>query len=346
MSRDDAARSDAARHDAARHGAALHERALATGFSGVIRVDVGDTVVFAQAYGLADRAHGIPATVDHRFGVASVAKGFTALTVASLVEEGRIGLDDPVRAVLGTDLPLVDDAVTVRHLLSHTSGIGDYLDENVAGDITDHVLPVPVHLLDDVEAYLPVLDGHPQVAPPGSGFAYNNSGFVLLALVAQRRTGTEFTELVRQRVLEPAGMSRTGYPRTDELPGDVALGYLHPTGLRTNVLHLPVRGSGDGGLVTTAHDLAAFWRAVLAHRVVGAGTLAALVEPVSTVESEGMRYGLGFWLGADSPDLVLEGYDAGVSARTRHDPVTGVTVTVVANSSDGAWPVLREPAGA
>lgn len=323
-------------------GPALHDRAVASGFSGVVRVDRGDETLFAQAYGLADRAHGVPNTLDHRFGVASISKGFTALAVASLVEEGRLGFDDPVRTWLGADLPLVDDRVTIAHLLSHTSGIGDYLDED--GDITDYVLTLPVHLLDDTEAFLPMLDGRPQVTEPGTGFAYNNSGFVLLALVAQRISGTPYPDLVTERVLRPAGMDRSGFPRTDELPGDVALGYLGEDGLRTNVLHLPVRATGDGGAVTTAADLAVFWRALLAHRVVSAATLALLTEPVSTVPDEGMRYGRGFWLGLDSADLVLEGYDAGVSARTRHDPRTGVTVTVLANTSDGAWPVLREPA--
>lgn len=325
-------------------GPALHERAVASGFSGVVHVSRGEEVLLARAYGWSDRARRVAADADHRFAVASVAKGFTALAIGSLVEEGRLGWDDPVRPVLGADLPLVDDRVTIAHLLAHTSGIGDYLDENGDGAITDYVLTLPPHVLDDTEAYLPMLDGHPQVAAPGAGFAYNNSGFVLLALVAQRVSGTPFPDLVAERVLAPAGMGRTGFPRTDEPAADLAVGYLDEDGPRTNVLHLPVRGSGDGGIVTTAADLAAFWRALTGHRIVSAATLATLTEPVSTVEDEGMRYGRGFWLGLDSDDLVLEGYDAGVSARTRHDPRTGLTVTVIANTSDGAWPVLREPA--
>ncbi|WP_182113920.1 serine hydrolase [Actinotalea sp. JY-7876] len=330
--------------DASTLGPTLHARALTSGFSGVVRVDLGDELVFTEAYGLADRAHGIAATPEHRFGVASIAKGFTALTLGALLDEGRLTLETPVRPVLGTDLPLVDDRVTVGHLLAHTSGIGDYLDESGDGEITDYVLPVPTHRLDDAEGYLAVLDGRPQVSEPGAQFAYNNSGYVLLALLAQRITGTPFATLVHERVLAPAGLLRTGFPRSDEPAADVAVGYLDEDGPRTNVLHLPVRGSGDGGLVTTAGDLAAFWRAVFAGRVVSPGTLAALVEPVSDVPDEGMRYGRGFWLEPDSRDVVLEGYDAGVSARTRHDPTTGLTVTVLANTSDGAWPVLREDA--
>lgn len=324
-------------------GPALHARAEATGLSGVVHVSRGEEVLFARAYGWADRARGVAASVEHRFGVASIAKGVTALTIASLVEEGRLGWDDPVRPVLGQDLPLVDDRVTVDHLLTHTSGIGDYLDENGDGQITDYVLTVPPHALDDTEAYLPVLAPHPQVSDPGPVFAYNNSGFVLLALVAQRVAGVPFPDLVAQRVLGPAGMTRTGFPRSDEPAADLAVGYLDADGPRTNVLHLPVRGSGDGGLATTAVDLATFWAALTGGRIVSPATVARLTEPLHVVEDEGMRYGRGFWLGLDSADLIMEGYDAGVSARTRYDPGTGVTVTVIANTSDGAWPVLREP---
>ena len=325
-------------------GPALHARAEATGLSGVVHVSAGEEVLFARAYGWADRARGVPASVEHRFGVASVAKGFTALAIASLVEEGRLGWDDPVRPVLGDDLPLVDDRVTVDQLLAHTSGIGDYLDEGGDGEITDYVLTLPPHALDDTEAYLPMLALQPQVSEPGAAFAYSNAGYVLLALVAQRVAGVPFPDLVTARVLGPAGMSRTGFPRSDEPAADLAVGYLDAEGPRTNVLHLPVRGSGDGGLATTAADLAAFWPALTAGRIVSPATVARLTEPLRVVEDEGMRYGRGFWLGLDSPDLVLEGYDAGVSARTRHDPATGVTVTVIANTSDGAWPVLRGPA--
>ncbi|GIG37776.1 serine hydrolase domain-containing protein [Cellulomonas pakistanensis] len=323
---------------------ALHARAEATGLSGVVHVSRGDEVVLARAYGWADRARRVPASVEHRFGVASVAKGFTALTIASLVEEGRLGWDDPVRPVLGGDLPLVDDRVTVDHLLDHTSGIGDYLDESALGSITDHVLTLPPHVLDDTEAYLPMLAPHPQVSEPGERFAYNNAGYVLLALVAQRVAGVPFPDLVADRVLGPAGMTRTGYPRSDEPTADLAVGYLDEEGPRTNVLHLPVRGSGDGGLATTAADLAAFWRALTTGRIVPLAAVERLVEPRHVVEDEGMRYGRGFWLALGTDELVLEGYDAGVSARTAHDPATGVTVTVLANTSDGAWPVLREPA--
>ena len=122
---------------------------------------------------------------------------------------------------------------------------------------------MPVHTLEDAEDFLPVLADRVQESAPGERFAYNNAGFVLLALLAQRVAGEPFHDLVRTRVFAPAGMTESGYPRVDEPGRNVAHGYLHEEGLRTNVLHLPVRGSGDGGAVSTAADLAAFWTSLV-----------------------------------------------------------------------------------
>jgi CubicO group peptidase (beta-lactamase class C family) len=312
-----------------------------SGFSGVVRVDRDGTTEVARAYGLADRAHGIPMTVDTQLAMASGSKVLTALAVVSLVESGALTMETTARSLLGRDLPLVDDAVTVEHLLAHRSGIGDYLDEDVEGDITDHVLGLPVHALATTEAFLPLLDGHPTKFPPGDRFSYCNGGYVLLALLAERAAGTPFHDLVGARVLGPAGLPDTAFLRTDALPGRAALGYLLEDGLQTNVLHLPVRGNGDGGAFTTVADVHALWAALLAGRIVGSDLVAEMVRPRSDVPGAERRYGLGLWLDPVTDGLELEGYDAGVSMRTFHRPGTGLTWTVIANWSDGAWPLAR-----
>jgi CubicO group peptidase (beta-lactamase class C family) len=311
-----------------------------TGFSGVVRVDRAGQPPLARAYGWAHRGAGTATTTGTRIPMASGVKGFTALTVVSLVEEGRLALDTPAREVLGADLPLVDPAVTVEHLLTHRSGIGDYLDEDSGQAVTDHVLPVPVHRLDRTEAYLEVLDGHPQQFPPGERFAYNNGGYVVLALIAERVGGRPFPELVDDRVCRPAGMVDTAFLRSDEPAGGVALGYLGD-GLRTNLLHLPVLGSGDGGAVTTAADLVAFWTALFQGRIVPPARVAELVRPHSVSPDGRSGYGLGFWLVPGSPVVLLEGYDAGVSFRTVCDPDRQLIWSVLSNTTDGAWPVAR-----
>jgi CubicO group peptidase (beta-lactamase class C family) len=310
-------------------------------FSGVVRVDRGAVIEFAAAYGLANRAAGIENTVDTRFAIASGVKGLTALAVVSLVEDGTVELSTTARSLLGDDLPLIDEAVTIEHLLAHRSGIGDYFDEETAGAITDYALPVPVHELDTTESYLAVLDGHPTKFAPGERFSYCNGGYVVLALVAERASGVPFHELVRRRVCEPAGMEDTAFLRSDELPGDTALGYLGVDGSRTNVFHLPVLGTGDGGIYSTAADVQRLWTAFYAGRIVSPRWVSEMVKPRSDVPSESKRYGLGFWLHETAEVAVLEGYDAGVSFWTAHDPDPGLTYTVVSNTSESAWPIAR-----
>jgi CubicO group peptidase (beta-lactamase class C family) len=319
---------------------AIDEVASATGFSGVVRVDRAGRLELAKAYGLAHRGHAVPNTVDTQFGTASGTKTLTALVVASLVEEGLLELTTAVRSVLGDDLPLIDAAVTVGHLLAHRSGIGDYFDEEVVESMTDYVMPVPVHRLVTTSDYLAVLDGHAQRFPPGERFAYNNSGFVVLALIAERVSGIPFDALVRTRVCEPAGMPDTAFLRSDEPTARAALGYLAADGLRTNVLHLPVRGTGDGGISTTAADVAALWSALYAGRIVPLERLAEMVRPHSDVPSESARYGLGFWLRTSGDAVVILGADAGISFQSVRDEATGVTWTVLSNTTDGAWPVV------
>jgi CubicO group peptidase (beta-lactamase class C family) len=316
--------------------------AAETAFSGVVRVDRGGEVELAKAYGLAHRGWGIANTVDTRFGIASGAKGLTALTIMSLIEEGRLELGTTARSVLGKDLPLIDDAVTVEHLLAHRSGIGDYYDEEIVRDPLDYVSPVPVHELGSTEEYLRVLGGLETKFPPDDRFSYSNGGYVVLALIAERASGTPFHELVVQRVCEPAGMVDTEFLRSDELPGRAALGYLAEDGPRTNVFHLPVRGSGDGGIYTTAADISALWIALFAGRIVSKDMVTEMVRPRSEVPSptQPARYGLGIWL-HPSRDLVeLHGSDAGVSFQTVHDPSERFTYTVLSNTTEGAWPIV------
>ncbi|HEY7659265.1 MAG TPA: serine hydrolase domain-containing protein [Actinomycetota bacterium] len=314
---------------------ALAER---TRFSGVVRIDGPSGVELSRAFGFADRAHEIPNLPDTRFGLASGTKGLTALAIVRLIQDGSLELATTARAVLGADLPLIDDAVTVEHLLCHRSGIGDFFDEDTIDDIAEYFLPVPVRELVTTEQYLAVLDGHEAKFPPGEGFSYCNGGYVVLALIAERVSGMPFDELVRRSVCEPAGMPDTEFLRSDELPGRAAIGYLAADGLRSNVFHLPVRGSGDGGIYSTAPDIRALWMALFDGRIVSPDWVSEMIRPRAELPDRSMRYGLGFWLGPG--DLVeIHGYDAGVSFRSTHDPGSSTTRTVISNTSEGTWPL-------
>jgi CubicO group peptidase (beta-lactamase class C family) len=312
-----------------------------TGFSGVVRVDRSGSMEFAKAYGRADRGHEILNTIDTRFAIASGTKGLTALAVVSLIEDGSLDLTTTARSVLGGDLPLIRDDVTIEHLLSHRSGIGDYLDEDAGHEITDYVMPISARELATTEHYLAVLDGHATAFLPDERFAYSNGGYVVLALIAERRSGASFHGLVRRRVCEPAGMHDTQFLRSDELPGRAALGHLTVDGLRTNVFHLPVCGSGDGGIYSTAADVSSLWSAFFAERIVSGDWVTEMVRPRSDWPRESKRYGLGFWLHATGDIVTLEGYDAGVSFRSARDPASATTYTVISNTTDGAWPITE-----
>ena len=320
---------------------AVDDVAADTRFSGVVRFDREERIQFLKAYGMASRPFGVANAPDTRFGIASGTKALTALMVMSLVQDGALQLGTTARSVLGTDLPEIDDAVTVEHLLAHRSGIGDYLDEEAEHDNRDYVLPVPVHELATTEDYLKVLAGHPAKFHPGQRFSYCNSGYVVLALIAERVSGIPFHELVVRRVCEPAGMRDTAFLRSDELPERTAVGYLDAEGLRTNVLHLPVRGSGDGGIYSTAADIHSFWHALFAGRMVPEPLVAEMIRRRSDSASGSYGYGLGFWLDDATNAVMFEGADAGVSFRTVHDRTGRFTWTVLSNTTEGAWPVVR-----
>jgi CubicO group peptidase (beta-lactamase class C family) len=294
-----------------------------------------------RAYGLSHRGLGVANTVDTQFATASGTKGLTALTVMSLVERGELGLNTAARSLLGADLPQIDDRVTVEQLLAHRSGIGDFLDEDEDTDYNDYVLTVPVHQLATTEQFVAVLDGYPMRHEPGERFVYCNGGYIVLALLAERASGVQFHDLVDERVCRPAGMTDTAFLRSDELPGRAALGYLDDDGLRTNVLHLPVRGNGDGGIYTTAADIHALWGALFAGRIVSPDIVAEMVRSRSEVPEMSMSYGLGFWLDDATGMVSLHGGDAGVGFVSTHRHERDFTFTVLCNQTRGAWPVSQ-----
>lgn len=318
--------------------AAVSAAANSTTSAGVASIDVGGEVLLDYAWGLADRRHGIAMTRACQLAIASGSKTFTALAVMSLVADGTLALETTARSVLGADLPLIADDVTIEHLLAHRSGIGEYFDDDA--DASDYLLPVPAHRLNGPEDYLPILDGHPTAFPAGSDFFYCNGGYVVLSLIAERASGVGFHQLVTERVFAPAGMADTAYLRSDDLPGRAAVGYVEVGGhWRTNVHHLPVIGGGDGGAYTTTTDLSRFWAALFAGRIVPAELVEQMTSVISA-EEEGGGYGLGFWLSAGREGVQLVGEDTGVSFWSEHEPSTGRTRTVIATTDSAAWDVV------
>ena len=316
----------------------LEQHARAHDFSGVVRVERRGEVIVEFACGHSDRANERVNNLETRFAVASGAKSLTALTIMSLVESGVFDLDTTLRSVVEGDLPHVDEAVTIDHLLTHRSGVGDYLDEAAGGDIDDHALgSLSAHTLETARDYLPLLNAHEQQSAPGKHFAYNNSGYVMLALVIEKMTGS-YHRAVRDRVFTPAGMPHAGFFRTDDLPANTALGYL--SNGRSNVFHLPVIGVGDGGAFFTLDDTTVFWDAFLNGDIVSPQSVAAMTAEVS-VYNDRRSVGRGFSLNPRADHVWMEGMDPGVSFQSGVFRDADVRYSVLSNTSSAAWPLVR-----
>jgi CubicO group peptidase (beta-lactamase class C family) len=312
-----------------------------TQFHGVAQVALQGRVSYERAAGYSDRAHRVPNTCETEFALASGTKGFTAVTIMSLVQDGVLHLDEEVHGSFGLAGSVVPPGVTVRHLLGHTSGLGDYLDEEQIVDSDDYALDVPVHRLTEPAEFLPLLRGRPPAFAPGARFKYCNSGYVVLALIIEHAAGCSYHDAVYQRVCRPAGMCQTAFPRLDELPGSAAVGYLPNRGWRTNHFHLPVRGGGDGGVYSTAADIARFWRELFAGNIVARDTVELMIHSLRGPSGSSRRYGLGFWIAEDAPTVQLEGSDPGISFRSGFAPQSGLVYTVISNTTSGAWPVVK-----
>jgi hypothetical protein len=157
-------------------------------------------VVHLAGYGHAD-PDGTPVTPDTAFLIGSVSKPITAALVEQLVADGVLDWDEPVwphLAHLAEQAPDGFEAATVEQLLTHTSGIGDYLDEDDDWDPADYVLPVPVHTLETAESFLPILDGLPRKHAPGERFTYCNGGYIVLAIVLGEISHEEKLDLLRR----------------------------------------------------------------------------------------------------------------------------------------------------
>lgn len=321
--------------------------AEAEGFSGILRVSRSAEVLWESCHGPANRAEGTAVHVGTRFATASMSKMLTAVAVVDAAQRGEVALDAPVVDVLPQDRrpSTLRPDVTVHHLLSHTSGIADYFeeDENLPGYREDYGAlwrELPVYEVRDYAALLPLFGDLPPVCPPGEAFHYSNAGYVLLGLLLQEVTGRPFTEAVTERVLVPAGMTASGYLAADEVHPDVAVGYLPPAApgmpWRTNVFSVPAVGGGDGGALVTAADADRFLRAVQGGEVWGP-EVSRLVLTRHAEITPRWSAGYGVEIRADGA-FGKDGGDPGVFALSRYHPHSDTAAVVLGNVDDDTFP--------
>lgn len=309
-------------------------------FSGVVEV-VSQNCSFRKSWGYRDRANQLENNTDTRFGIASGTKGFTALAVASLIEEGKFGLKTKAVSLLGDCFPELHSSITIEQLLAHTSGVGDHYDEDeIKEGVDDFILSIPVQDLVSPFDYLPLLRERSQKFAPGEKACYSNAGYVVLAMLIESISGIPFQRYIEERVFHRAEMTNSGFFRSDNLPQNVALGYLvGKEEFKTNVFNLPVIGSGDGGAYSNLQDMKLFWQNLLSFRIVGKAILEPMIEKQNSFESS--DYGFGFWIEDEGRFVALEGYDAGVSFYSATSRNLETQFTVISNDRSGAWPILK-----
>jgi CubicO group peptidase (beta-lactamase class C family) len=244
-------------------------------------------VIKAVGYGRASLELDVPARPETVYELASATKPFVATAIMLLVQDGKLGLDEKISKYL-ENTPEAWTDITVRHLLSHTSGIKDYL----AGMGRDFQYDTPA------EQIARAVMREPLNFAPGEKWAYSNTGYVLLGMIVHKVSGKSYDALLQERVFKPLGMKATRRDSHDEVVPNRATGYLWAGGGLRNAEFLKylMMHHGDGGILSTAPDLAKFDAALSTDRLLSAPNRDALWAPVKHNGGKTHGYGLGWFL--------------------------------------------------
>lgn len=317
-------------------------------FSGVVSVRKEGQVLFERAAGYADRSNKIANTVETRFGIASGTKFLTALTIGKLIAAEKLTLSTRLSDCVALNFPHYAPEITIQHLLTHTSGIPDYFDEEKFTDFDHFSVSRPWYELKGPRDYLSIFPDEAMKFSPGSDFSYSNGGYILLGVVIEALTGMKYQEYIAQAIFHAIGMKQSGFFAFNQLPEKTAFGYIEDeSGWRTNIYNLPIVGASDGGAYTTVDDLATLWKAFWANEILPKELVEIYASPHVKVEAEGQirHYGHGLWLNEAADrhrEVYIMGGDAGVSFLSRVRRAVDLQVTVISNTSNGTWTVLRE----
>ncbi len=297
-------------------------------FSGVVLVARDGEVLFEKAYGRRDENAEAALSVDDRLNLASAGKMFASTAVLQQVAAGRITLDSTVGEML-EDYPdrTFADTVTVRQLLTHTAGAGD-IDELFGAE---HAAErARLRTLADMVA---LHGGRAPEFTPGSQQKYGNYGYVVLGRMVEVLSGQDFERYVRERVLEPAGMTRTDFVDCDDPAPDLAIGYVEVDGGRVrNCATLPARGFAAGGQVGSARDLLRFVEALRGDRLLPPELFTQAIAPQHEFMGLGF-FATGYGEGVPERDFRWGhgGSADGICSDVRTYPATGETVIVLSN---------------
>ncbi|MDR0272943.1 MAG: beta-lactamase family protein [Clostridiales bacterium] len=318
-------------------------------FSGVVSVSGEHGGIFQKSCGYRNRGEQLLNNESTAFSIASGTKFFTGLAVCKLIDEKKLKLEDKLCDLVKFDVGQIDKRVTVFHLLTHTSGVGDYIDEE-SDDSLEQLSALyskyPVYLWERLEYYLPMITVLPPKFEPGKRYGYSNSGFILLGLVIEAVSGISYQQFVRETIIVPAKLERTGFYRADSLPANTAHGYMYneETGeWRTNIFSLPVLGGSDGGIYICANDFDKLWRALFSNIILSESMTQEFLKPHScTYDAE--TYGLGVYRCELNGKLFYYavGGDFGVDFFTAYLPEQKITISALGNTEINTYPLMEK----
>ena len=303
-------------------------------FSGALLVAKGPAVLLAVAGGEASKSYHVPNNIDTKFNLGSMNKMFTATAVARLVELGRLSFDDPIgKWIDETWLPKeVTDKITVRHLITHTSGLGSYFNETY--DRSSRAL---FRKLDD---YKPLIKDERPAFTPGERFQYSNTGMFLLGVIIEKVTGEDYFDHIRKTISTPVGMTNTDCYEMDYPVENLAIGYSpdwqSPYRWQANLYKHVIKGGPAGGGFSTVKDLHKFALALVGGKLLSKGMLDTMWTDV-----KGANYGYGFTV-AQGPAGKVVGHSGGFDGINSELDIyvdSGYIVAVMSNIDNGASPL-------
>ena len=319
-------------------------------FRGNAYIIQNDEVLLNYSGGYADMANEIPNTIETRFASASMGKTFVAVGILQLIEARKLKFEDTLGSLLDIDLKSIDPDVTVKQLLNHTSGVPDYFDESVMDDYEALWTDFPNYRIRHNEDMLPLFIDKPMMYPKGGKFQYNNTGYILLAMIIEKITGMDFDVFLKQNVFDKCGMHDTGYFAFDRLPARCANSYIYcpeTEDFRTNIYSVGAKGTGDGGAFVTVGDIVKFWNGLIGHKLLSGEMIKEMFSKQSGdgKDPEEGYYGYGVWL-IDNPEgqdyVYMQGCDDGVSAISEYNPDNGMITVMLSNYGDNVWSRMRK----
>lgn len=285
-----------------------------------------DRLVWSAGYGLADVEHDVPASAATVYRIASISKTMAATAVMQLVERGRVSLDDPIQK----HVPAFPDkgglAITVRHILTHTSGIRHYKPGEMESQES----------YGSVEDAIRIFKADPLLFTPGTKYSYSTYAYNMLAGVVEAASGLAFEAYLQEHVWGPAGMAATRFEHPGEIVPHRARPYVRggAAGLaNAPYADLSIKWAG-GGIISTVEDLIRFHIAIDQGRLLRAKTLEQMYTPGTLADGSSLPYGLGWMIQADAQGRRWIAHSGGATGGTTfllRDPARGLAVAIMCN---------------